>query len=62
MLVTAGTIVYSAHTPDLSITYNDTGWPLRSVLPVTDHLVGITPFDGVVLQPRMVVSDMTPYR
>jgi hypothetical protein len=24
--------------------------------PVGDHLLGVTPYDGVVLEPRMVIS------
>jgi hypothetical protein len=34
----------------------DTGWSLRFVRPVGDHLVAGTLFDGIVVQPRMVES------
>ncbi len=34
----------------------DTGWHLRQMRPVGDHFVGVTLFDGVVVQPRMVIS------
>ena len=34
----------------------DTGWNLRFVRPVGDHLVAATLFDGIVVQPRMVDS------
>ncbi|MGI4854833.1 MAG: WD40/YVTN/BNR-like repeat-containing protein [Janthinobacterium lividum] len=49
-------LVFSVHLPDLKVSYRDSGWELRGVRPVGDHLVGITPYDGVVLQPRMVDS------
>ncbi len=54
------TIVFTVHTPDMKVSYRDTGWVLSEVRPVGDHLVGITPFDGVVLQPRMVDSAQLP--
>jgi photosystem II stability/assembly factor-like uncharacterized protein len=34
----------------------DTGWNLRLLRPVGDHLVAATLFDGIVVQPRMVDS------
>ncbi len=34
----------------------DTGWHLRELRPVGDHFVGVTLFDGVVVQPRMIDS------
>lgn len=52
----ADNLVFSVHVPDLKVSYRNAGWELRSVRPVGDHLVGITPFDGVVLQPRMIDS------
>jgi len=42
--------------PEMKVSYWDTGWNLRLVRPVGDYLVGVTPFDGVVVQPRMVDS------
>jgi photosystem II stability/assembly factor-like uncharacterized protein len=56
------TLVFSVHTPDMKVSYSDAGWSLRTVRPVGDHLVGVTPFDGVVLEPRMVVSQEQPPR
>lgn len=53
-------LVFSVHLPDLKVSYQNVGWELREVRPVGDHLVGITPFDGVVLQPRMVDSAAVP--
>ncbi len=63
MLVTSNqpnNLVFTVHTPDLKVAFHDAGWLLRGVRPVGDHLVGITPYDGVVLQPRMVQSAEIP--
>ncbi len=54
------TLVFSVHTPDMKVTYQDSGWGLRMVRPVGDHMLGITPYDGLVIQPRMVDSPVTP--
>ncbi len=51
-----GTIVFAVHEPDMAVNYWEAGWTLRQVRPVGDHLVGVTPYDGLVLQPRMVDS------
>lgn len=62
MLVTSskpGTVVFSVHEPEMSVKYWDSGWVLRGARAVGDHLVGITPYDGIVLQPQMVVSQET---
>ncbi|MEI9980704.1 MAG: hypothetical protein WDN23_17240 [Edaphobacter sp.] len=59
ILVTANsknTIVFAVHVPDWSVHYWNSGWNLRLVRPMGDHLVGATLFDGVVVQPRMVDS------
>lgn len=59
LLVTANgsaTIAFSLHLSDKVVKYWDTGWNLRFMRPVGDYLVGVTRFDGVVLQPRMVQS------
>lgn len=59
MLITAdnkNTIAYAVHLPDMAVKYWNTGWNLRLVRPVGDHLVGATLFDGMVVQPRMVDS------
>jgi ligand-binding sensor domain-containing protein len=47
---------FAVHLPDRKISFWDTGWKLRFLRPVGDYLVGVTPFDGVVVQPRMVDS------
>lgn len=59
MLITAdnkNTIAYAVHLPDMAVKYWNTGWNLRLVRVVGDHLVGATLFDGIVVQPRMVDS------
>ncbi len=60
VLVTAFTspVAFSVQLPDYKVTYWDTGWKLRFVRPVGDHLVGATLFDGVVVQPQMVESPL----
>jgi photosystem II stability/assembly factor-like uncharacterized protein len=59
ILVTANnknTIAFAVHLPDRKLQYWNSGWHLRLVRPVGDHLVGATLFDGIVVQPRMVDS------
>jgi photosystem II stability/assembly factor-like uncharacterized protein len=59
VLITANsstTIAFSAHLPDKKVSYWNTGWNLRLLRPVGDHLVAATLFDGVVIQPDMVNS------
>ena len=60
VLITANnknTMVFAVHLPDKRIQYWNAGWHMRMVRPVGDHLVGATLFDGVVIQPRMIVSE-----
>ena len=59
ILVTANsstTIAFAAHLPDKKVNYWNTGWNLRLMRPVGDHMVAATLFDGVVIQPEMVNS------
>ena len=58
VLVTSSntTFAFAAHLPDYKVSYWDTGWNLRFIRPVGDHLIGATYFDGMVLQPKMVDS------
>jgi photosystem II stability/assembly factor-like uncharacterized protein len=49
---------FGVHLPDYKVNFWDTGWKLRFVRPVGDHLIGATLFDGMVLQPRMVATEM----
>lgn len=53
---TSGTVGFAASLPDYHVTYWDTGWALRFLRPVGDHLVGATLFDGVVVEPKMMAS------
>lgn len=59
VLITANSatkIAFAAHLPDKKVTYWNTGWDLRLMRPVGDHMVAATLFDGVVIQPEMVNS------
>ncbi len=47
-------VAFSVSMGDHAVSYFDTGWTLRFVRPVGDHLIGATLFDGVVVQPKMV--------
>ncbi len=49
-------LAYMVQLPELSVRFWDTGWNLRFIRPMGDHLVGATMFDGMVVQPRMVDS------
>ncbi len=52
----SGTVGFAASLPDYRVSYWDTGWALRFLRPVGDHLVGATLFDGMVVEPKMVAS------
>jgi photosystem II stability/assembly factor-like uncharacterized protein len=59
MLITANSknsIAFVVHLPERSVRYWNSGWNLKLVRPVGDHLVGATLFDGIVVQPQMVDS------
>jgi photosystem II stability/assembly factor-like uncharacterized protein len=61
MLITANnrdSVAFVVHLPDRTVHYWNSGWNLRLVRPVGDHLVGATRFDGIVVQPQMVDSSM----
>ena len=51
-----GTLVFAVHEPDMSVKYYEAGWALRQARSVGDHMVGVTLYDGLVLQPKMVDS------
>jgi ligand-binding sensor domain-containing protein len=53
---TGGTVGFAASLPSYAISYWDTGWPLRFLRPVGDHLIGATLYDGIVVEPKMVAS------
>ncbi len=50
------TLIFAIHLPDFTTKSWDTGWHMRFVRVVGDHMIGATLYDGVVLQPRMVES------
>jgi len=50
------TLVYALQLPDRTVRYWKSGWHLRMVRPDGDSLLGVTLYDGVVLQPKMVDS------
>ncbi len=52
------TVIFAVDLPDHKVTYWDTGWKLRFARPVGDHLVGVTLYDGIVVQPKMVDSSV----
>jgi photosystem II stability/assembly factor-like uncharacterized protein len=59
MLVTSNgpaTEAFAVQLATMRIDKWDTGWSLRFVRPVGDHLVAGTLFDGIVVQPKMVDS------
>jgi photosystem II stability/assembly factor-like uncharacterized protein len=59
ILVTAyepATVGFAVAIPSMHVTSWDTGWDLRFLRPVGDHLIAATLFDGIVVQPRMVDS------
>ncbi len=58
VLVTASNspMAFSVSLGDHKVNYWDTGWKLRFVRPIGDHLIGATLFDGVVVEPKMVDS------
>jgi hypothetical protein len=60
VLVTSASqkFAFGVHLPDYKVSAWDTNWNLRFVRPVGDHLIGATMFDGMVLQPRMVATEM----
>jgi hypothetical protein len=53
---TSSTFAFAVSLPKYDVSYWDTGWNLRFARPVGDHLIGATLYDGMVVQPRMVVS------
>ena len=61
-VTTAGAhgIVFTVQLPQKSVTYFESGWTLRFARPVGDHLVAATLFDGLVVQPLMMISPEQP--
>jgi len=60
ILITANsssTFAFAVHLPDKKVKYWNTGWNLKLIRPVGNHMVGATLFDGVVIEPEMVDSE-----
>ena len=55
-------IAFAVHLPERTVSYWNTGWNLKLVRTMGDHLIGATLFDGIVVQPRMVDSKQTAAR
>jgi photosystem II stability/assembly factor-like uncharacterized protein len=51
-------IVFVVQTPEMKVSYVNTGWSLRFARPIGDHFIAATMYDGVVIQPRMIASPM----
>ena len=59
MLITSSgpdTEAFAVALPSMQLSWWDTGWNLRFIRPIGDHLLAATLFDGIVVQPRMVDS------
>jgi photosystem II stability/assembly factor-like uncharacterized protein len=57
LLTCAGSsMVFAASTLSHAVNYWDAGWHLRFVRSMGDYMLGITLYDGVVVQPKMVDS------
>ena len=53
-------VVFSVQMPQKQVSYAYSGWSLRFARPVGDHMVAATLFDGIVVQPKVVDSPVTP--
>lgn len=51
-----GSLTFAVHLPEMTVNHWDSGWVLREARPVGEHLVGITRYDGIVLQQGAVGS------
>ena len=56
------TLVFTVLLPSKTVQFADTGWNLRFARPVGDHIVAATLFDGIVVQPSMVATPISPER
>lgn len=53
-------LVFTVQMPGKQVSFTDTGWNLRFARLMDDHIIAATLFDGIVVQPRMVVSPVAP--
>jgi hypothetical protein len=51
-------MAFAVALPSMKVSWWDTGWNLRFIRPVGDYLLAATLYDGMVVQPRMVDSDL----
>jgi photosystem II stability/assembly factor-like uncharacterized protein len=51
-------VVFSVSALEHKVNYWDSGWKLRFARPMGDYLLGVTLYDGVVVQPKMVDSSV----
>ncbi len=58
LATTGSTMAYTIDPGSKHVRLSESGWDLRFVRMVGDHLIAATLFDGMVLQPRMVVSPL----
>ena len=64
MITTSGnsSLVFTVRLEDKWVSFTDTGWNLRFARPMGDHIIAVTLFDGIVVQPRMVDSPLAPQK
>lgn len=53
---TSSSLAFAIQLPSFLTKAYDTGWHMRFIRSVGDHMVGATLYDGVVIQPKMVNS------
>ena len=53
-------LVFTVQLPAKQVSFTDTGWNLRFARLMDDHIIAATLFDGIVVQPRMMVSPVAP--
>jgi hypothetical protein len=51
-------VVFSVSAIEHKVNYWDSGWKLRFARSMGDYLLGVTLYDGVVVQPKMVDSSI----
>ena len=62
VITTSGnsSLVFTVQMPSKRVSFTDTGWNLRFARLMDDHIIAATLFDGIVVQPRMMVSPVAP--
>ena len=53
---TSNTLAFALQLPSFATRAYDTGWHMRFIRSVGDHMIGATLYDGVIIQPKMVDS------